>query len=419
MQSKVIKYTVAVLVVTILLFGAFSGGVIVGWAMPQRNQAPLTWLNPTQIGSTAGQPDAAATAPQVDTDTLFKPFWQTWKIVHDQYVDQPVNDLTLMQGAIRGMLDSLGDKHTSYMDPDQYNQSNSSLQGEYEGIGAWVDTTTDFVTITNPMPNSPALAAGLKPGDQIIAVDGKDMTGIVGSEVLRHILGPAGTKVELTIQRKGEAKTFNVTIERKKIVVPSAEGKMLDNQIAYIKLNTFGDKSTSELRRTLKDLLAQNPKGLVFDLRNNGGGYLNTAIEVVSEFVDSGVVMYEEYGDGTRRSMQALGNGMAIKIPLVVLVNEGTASASEITAGAIQDYGRGKLVGVKTYGKGSVQNWIALDGNQGAVRVTVARWLTPKARQINQVGLTPDVEVKITDADLSANRDPQLDKAVELLKAGQ
>jgi carboxyl-terminal processing protease len=190
---------------------------------------------------------------------------------------------------------------------------------------------------------------------------------------------------------------------------------MLDNGIGYIQITTFGDNTTSELRAALKDLLAQNPKGLVIDLRNNGGGYLQTAVEVASEFIPKGVVLYEQYGDGTRNTYDVSPGGQATEIPLVVLINEGTASASEIVSGAIQDYGRGKLVGVTSYGKGSVQNWVPLSDNEGAVRVTIAKWLTPKERSISNVGLTPDVTVEITDADLQAGLDPQLDKAVQVL----
>jgi len=190
---------------------------------------------------------------------------------------------------------------------------------------------------------------------------------------------------------------------------------MLDNNIAYVALYSFNEQATEQLGAALKELMAQKPVGLIFDLRDNGGGYLSTAIEVVSEFIPKGVVMYEEYGDGTRDAYEARRGGRATEIPLVVLVNEVTASASEITAGAIQDLGRGKLVGVKTYGKGSVQNWIPLTTEKGGVRITIARWLTPNGTQISEVGLTPDVIVEMTDEDYSEGRDPQLDAAVQLL----
>jgi carboxyl-terminal processing protease len=359
-------------------------------------------------------PQQQSATPQ-DVQTLFKPFWEAWNIVHDQYVDQPVNDVVLMQGAIRGMMDALGDKHSSYMDPTTYQDANAGLAGEYEGIGAWVDTTSDYLTIISPIPGSPAEMAGLQPGDKIIAIDGKDMTGVDAELVRQQVLGPAGSKVDLTVAREGESKPLDFSITREKIVVKSASGKMLDNGIGYVQITTFGDNTTSELRATLKDLMAQKPKGLVIDLRNNGGGYLQTAVEVASEFIPKGVVLYEQYGNGTRNTYDVIPGGQATQIPLVVLINEGTASASEIVSGAIQDYGRGKLVGVTSYGKGSVQNWVPLSDNEGAVRVTIAKWLTPKERSISNVGLTPDVTVEITDADRQAGRDPQLDKAIQVL----
>jgi carboxyl-terminal processing protease len=190
---------------------------------------------------------------------------------------------------------------------------------------------------------------------------------------------------------------------------------MLEDNIAYIQITTFGDNTTRELRQTLNTLLDEKPKGIVIDLRNNGGGYLQTAVEVASEFISDGVVLYEQHGDGNRESYKIIPNGRATDLPLVVLINEGTASASEIVAGAIQDYERGKLVGVTSYGKGSVQNWVPLSNEQGAVRVTIAKWLTPKERTIHKQGLTPDFVVELTEDDITAERDPQLDKAVEVL----
>jgi carboxyl-terminal processing protease len=223
--------------------------------------------------------------------------------------------------------------------------------------------------------------------------------------------------VKLSIAREGESKLLEFEITRQKIVIKSASGKMLDNNIAYIQVTTFGDKTKPELLETLKNLMAQNPKGIILDLRNNGGGYLQTSVEVTSQFISEGVVLYEQYGDGTRTTYDVLPGGLATdtSIPMVVLINEGSASASEITAGALQDTGRAKLVGVTSYGKGSVQNWIPLADDQGAVRITIAKWLTPNERTIHGKGLTPDVVVELTDEDFKAQRDPQLDKAVEVL----
>ena len=403
-------------VALIVLLGSFSGGFLVGHFVPfaAGSGQPLFSSSPAPVVTVS--PQEQSTTPS-NLETLFKPFWEAWNIVHEDYVDQPVNDVALMQGAIRGMMDSLGDPHSSYMDPQTYQDANAGLAGEYEGIGAWVDTTSDYLTIISPIPGSPAEKAGLQPGDKIIAIDGKDMTGIDAELVRQRVLGPAGTKVDLTVARQGETKPLDFNITREKIVVKSASGKMLDNGIGYIQITTFGDNTTSELRSTLKDLMAQKPKGLIIDLRNNGGGYLQTAVEVASEFIPKGVVLYEQYGNGTRNTYDVIPGGQATQIPLVVLINEGTASASEIVSGALQDYGRAKLVGVTSYGKGSVQNWVPLSYDQGAVRVTIAKWLTPKERSINGKGLQPDVVVEMTDADRQAGRDPQLSKAEEVLLA--
>jgi carboxyl-terminal processing protease len=356
----------------------------------------------------------ASSSSTSSTDELFKPFWDAWQIVHDEYLVQPVDDEQMMQGAIRGMMDSLGDPHTGYMNPVEYSDASAPLEG-YSGIGAWVNTEGEFLTITEPIKGSPAEAAGLKPGDQIIAINGEDMTGTLAELARQKVLGPAGTEVVLTIQREGVDQPFEVTITRAQITIPSTEYRMLDNNIAYIRLNAFSDTTGSELHTALTDLLAQNPTGLVLDLRNNGGGYLDQAIQVASEFLPDGVVTYEEFGDGTRNTYNVSGNGIATDIPMVVLVNEWSASASEVVSGALQDHGRAQLVGVTTFGKGTVQNWIPLTDNEGAIRVTIARWLTPNERNVTDTGLTPDVEVQLTDEDVQAGVDTQLNKAVEIL----
>jgi carboxyl-terminal processing protease len=280
-----------------------------------------------------------------------------------------------------------------------------------------VDTTTEYLTITSPIPGSPAEKAGLLPGDQVVAIDGEDMTGINAEVARTKVLGPANTVVHLTILREGEDKLLEFDVTREKITIKSATGKMLDNGVAYIQITTFGDKTTPELLATLKELMQQNPKGIILDLRNNGGGYLQTAVEVTSQFIGDGVVLYEQYGDGTRNTFDVISGGMATdtNIPMVVLINEGSASASEIVAGALQDTGRAKLVGTTSFGKGSVQNWIPLSGDNGAVRITIAKWLTPNGNTIHEIGLTPDVTVERTEEDYKANLDPQLDKAVEVI----
>lgn len=445
-----------------------------GDPQPPTNETPAE--NPTE----PPQPSINSAADPMrerDIDGFFEPLIETWEIIDRSFVDQPVNETLLIDGALTGMtqyltqtlpladvqaaiaafdeevdgtrdferkvgdfwadwlneqgasvdvyfaysaisssLDALGDVHTSYMDPDQFVQANIPLQGDYEGIGAWVDPDGEYLTIVSPMPGSPAEDAGLQPGDEVIKVDGEDMTGTDGNLVIRRVLGPAGSDVILTIRREGTPELFDVTITRGRITIPSVDGRILENtNIAYVQLFTFGQDTTDDLRDITSELLENNPDGMILDLRNNGGGFLNTAIGISSEFIADGVVMYERYGDGEEDVFEARSGGLTTDIPLVVLINGGSASASEIVAGAIQDYARGPLVGTTSFGKGSVQNWVPLDDEHGAVRVTIARWYTPDNRLIHEVGLEPDFVVEITEDDIENERDPQLDKAIELL----
>ena len=413
-MNKTLKTILIVLVVVFVGVASFAGGFVTGHFVPQLQRGALPPIS--AVIPATPSPDQQSATPQ-DMQTLFKPFWEAWTLVHEQYVDQPVDDTKLMQGAIAGMMDSLGDKHTSYLDPQSMKQLNTQLSGEYEGIGAYVDTGGDYLTITSPIPGSPAEAAGLRPGDMIIKIDGVDMTGIDPELARQKVLGPAGSTVNLTVTREGEKNPLEFKVTRDKIVIKSATGKMLDNGIAYIQIATFGDKTTEELKAALKDVMAQNPKGLILDLRFNGGGYLQTAVEVTSQFLKDGVVLYEKYGDGTKNTYNVESGGLATDIPMVVLINEGSASASEITAGALQDYKRATLVGVTSYGKGSVLLPTPLSDNQGMVRVTIAKWFTPNDRTIDGKGLTPDVVVPMTDQDYIDKLDPQLDAAVATLMA--
>jgi carboxyl-terminal processing protease len=412
MNSKPLVPALIVIVVLILLTGVCAGGFIAGVTLAPK-------VNPEANLPSIQTSDSTTTAPgtsgQSDNE-LFVPFWEAWNIVHEQYVDQPVDDQALMQGAIRGMMESLGDPHSSYMDPVQYSDAQAPLEG-YSGIGAWVNTEGEFLTIIEPMKGSPAEKAGLQAGDEILAIDGEDMTGTAAEVARLKVLGPSGTEVVLTIRREGVEEPFDVSVTRAEIKIPSVEYEMVDNQIAYVHLLTFSDSSTEELHNALQELMAQNPKGLIFDLRNNSGGYLLTAVDVASEFIDEGLITYEEYGDGSRDEYESTGKGIATEVPMVVLVNEWSASASELVAGALQDYDRAQLIGVATYGKGSVQNWIPLSNDKGAVRVTIARWYTPEGRNISEVGLTPDVVVEITEEDIQAEKDVQLEKAIEILTA--
>jgi carboxyl-terminal processing protease len=422
--SKSIKIIFGIFTAIVLLTGSFAGGFLTRHVLAQTSLFPgfsdssqpdVTFVHPPTPASPNS--DQTTITPQ-ELQTLFAPFWEVWNIVHKQYVAQPLDDVKLMEGAINGMLQTLDVGLNYYENADQFQNNNALLNGrDYEGIGAYVDTKGDYLIVISPIKDSPAAKAGLRPGDTVIAIDGEDMTGVSPEDARQKILGPAGTDVTLTILRKNETAPFDVVITRAKITTPLVESEMRSDGIAYVRLNTFGDTADQELRQALEDLMAQNPKGLIFDLRYNGGGYLYQGIAVASEFLPKDVtVVYEKSSDGSLQENKSSGVGVATDIPMVVLVNEGTASASEIVSGALQDYGRATLVGVVTYGKGSVQS-INMLSNDGAVAVTSAEWLTPQKRLIQGIGLTPDVYVELTQADFDAGLDPQLDAAVETLNA--
>ena len=407
MQNKVSRSVLIGVIAIVLVVSLFGSGFVVGNFVPALKPVAVPSLEATSTGTQGGTP--------ADLQSQFSVFWQAWNLVHQDYVDQPVDDTKLIQGAIRGMMQGLGDPHSGYWTPQETTDANMAMAGSYDGIGAYVDTRGEYLTITKAIPGFPAEKAGLQPGDEIIAVDGKDVTGIDPDLVrMTMVMGTAGTEVHLTIRRAGVDQPLEFTLTRAHIVIPSVTSKMLDNNIAYIQITVFGNTTATDFHNQLSQLMAQNPKALVLDLRDNGGGYLDAGIAIASEFIDHGVIVTEKYSDGTKDPHNTIPGGLATSIPLVVLVNGNTASASEIVAGAIQDDGRGKLVGELTYGKGSVQNWIPLSDG-GTARITIAKWLTPNGRTIDKIGLTPDLVVKMTQADVSAGLDPQLDAAVQLL----
>jgi carboxyl-terminal processing protease len=425
--NKFLKYTLITFVAIVILAGAFSGGVVTGYFVSNSTVGAAAAAPLPDATSAPADPALPPNHPAIDTpsagtqstpeelQTIFAPFWEAWDIIHQRYV-KPVDNVTLMQGAIRGMLDTLDTGRNYYYNAQEAEQNDKMLnRPDYTGIGAWVSVDKDYLTVISPIKGSPAEAAGLMPNDQIIAIDGEDMTGVDPEMARQKVLGPAGTDVKLTIYRAGED-PFEVTITRAVIDIKLVESKMLDNNIGYVALTSFGETADEELRAAIDDLKSQNAKALIFDLRNNGGGYLDQAILISSEFLPADqIVLYEEYGDGTRQTHKSVSGGTALDIPMVMLVNAGSASASEIVAGALQDLGRAKLVGTVTFGKGSVQSLIPLSNDQGIVGITVATWLTPKERLIQGLGLTPDYVIELTREDMDANRDPQLDKAIELL----
>jgi carboxyl-terminal processing protease len=415
MAAKITRYSVVVLLTLLAATGLAYGGFWAG----MRYQASQRTLAPDGLALPGFLPELGPRDPGGTPDELeetFEPFWEAWSLVHEKYVDQPVDDEALMQGAIRGMVEALEDDHSAYLSEEEYDMLTSDLSGRLEGIGAEVDTSGEHVKIISPLPGSPAEAAGLLPGDTILLVDGEDTLGMSGTEVILKVRGPAGTTVRLTIGREGRADPLEFEIVRARIEIASVEGEMLADGIAYVKINSFGDETARDLRETLEALRQDEPAGLVLDLRGNPGGYLESAIDVASQFIGDGTVMIERFGDGREEVHSARRGGLATDLPLVVLVNEGSASASEIVAGAVQDTSRGTLVGEITYGKGTVQVSNPLPDDGGVVKLTIARWLTPEGRNVQGAGLAPDIAVTLTEEDRAAGRDPQLAAALEHLQ---
>lgn len=413
MAGKIIRFMVVGALAAASAAGLLGAGFVIGRSAAAVNLPASTW--PLLDGGSATVGEQGPGGMPASAAKQFAPFWEAWRLVHEEYVDQPVDDQALAYGAIKGMLAALRDRHTGYSTPAESEILFSDAAGELEGIGAEVEIGGDYLKIISPLPGSPAEAAGLQPGDTITKVDGEDMFGLDGFTVITKVRGPAGTTVHLTIIREGEPDPLEFDIVRAKIAIPSVESKMLDGRVAYVKINSFGDKTSTELKSQLTALMSQNPTGLVLDLRGNPGGYRDAAIEVADQFVDDGLIMIQRYGDGREEKFEANRGGLAAEIPLVVLINNGSASASEIVAGAIQDHKRGTILGEQSYGKGTVQDWRPLSGDNGTVRITIARWLTPDGRWINGKGITPDVTIKLTKADRVAKLDPQLDAAVKLL----
>jgi len=392
----------------LLLAGVFAGGSY--WGQSRRLSAfnrPLAY-----------SPDAATVVVGGSaTDTLdFNLYWQVWDSLKSNYVDQnKVTDQSLFYGSLQGMAASLGDPYTVFMNPQDAKDFSDSLAGTFEGIGAEVGVRNETVTVVAPLDGSPAQAAGLMAGDKIYAVDGTPTVGLTLDEVIKKIRGPKDTTVTLTIIR-GQEKPRDIKITRSVIMVKSVQTTMRSDGILVIKVSNFNDDTEGLFKDAVSLAVAKKPKGIILDLRNNPGGYLETAVAMASEWVEAGPVVAEQFGGNKRQEYFASGQPHLNNIPTVVLVNGGSASASEILAGALRDYKKATLVGETTYGKGSVQTLQDMPGGS-SLKVTIAHWLTPAGDFINEKGLTPSVVVKLTEDDVNKNLDPQMDKAVSLLKA--
>lgn len=367
-------------------------------------------------GYMAGQQSQTPVAAQADERTeVFGTLFEVYDVLNANYID-PLDQDELIQGAIDGMVGVTGDDNTNYLDPEAFSRWNESLSGSFEGIGATVekDEVSGGMRIISPLPNSPAEASGLQAGDIIIEVGGENITEKALDEIISLVRGPAGTIVRLGIQREGEAELLEFTIVRDRIEFPDVEFRLLENNVGYVRLYQFSDGSAAKLEAALLEMDAENLNGLVLDLRNNPGGYLETSLQVLSLFVAEGPILIEQLPGGEERVFEAYGGAIAPSVPMAILVDEGSASASELVAGGLRDLGRAVIVGMPTFGKNTVQTIQPLSEG-GALRVTVARWVTPDGNSSQPDGFIPDVEVEF-DPDSDPDFDNQLEAAVRALK---
>jgi len=405
--KAVIKLMVMVVLATLVVFGSFSAGYVTH-AMRGPGLVP-----------TAG---AGAQAPQIvfteeDVPAGFGVFWEAWTFVEDRFYGEVPDEQDRIYGAIRGMVSTYGDENTAFIEPDRAAIFREDVTGSFEGIGAAVRMDEmGRLIIAEPFAGRPAAEAGLQRGDVVLAVDGTPLQGLSLYEAIGLIRGPAGTTVVLTIFREGVDEPFDVPIVRARIEIEVVESRRLEGDIGYVRLSEFSRGASGKLAEAIRSLEEEGPlKALIFDLRDNPGGLLDESIFVSSQFIDQGVITIERLKGGKEQVYEAQPGGVALDIPLVVLVNRGSASASEIVAGAIQDNGRGVILGEQTFGKGTVQIPHTLsDGSE--LRVTIAEWLTPSGKQINGEGIVPDVYVERTQEDFVEGRDPQLERAIEYLQ---
>lgn len=390
------------LVVALAIIGAsFGFGTYVGY-----HERPAIEQVTELYNKETGKPD------QVD----FAEFWEAWSILKSKYAgDASFESQTMVYGAIAGMVEALGDPYTVFFPPKEKEQFESEVKGRFEGIGAEIGMRKDVLTIIAPLKDSPAEKIGIKAGDRLLKIDDKIATDLTVEEAVTLIRGEHGTKVKLTILRNSESDTREFEIVRDVIRIPVLETEKRPGGIFIIKLYNFSENSPFEFRKAVREMKDSSSTKLIIDLRNNPGGYLEASVDIASWFLKEGeVVVREDFGQGREETHKSKGYDVFTGTPIVILLNEGSASASEILAGALKDNLHVKIVGKKSFGKGSVQELVNIT-DKTSLKVTIARWLTPSGKSISKEGIDPDVQVEYTKADFETGKDPQMDKAVELI----
>jgi carboxyl-terminal processing protease len=393
-----------------LLAGGFYGGYLYGTG---QKALPISAQGSPNGGRVL---NADKTTPDhISKDADFGLFWDVWRRVKEDYINKDTADTKLFYGAIGGIVDSLDDPYSVFLDPEKAKEFNESLSGSFDGIGAELGMKKNQLLIIATLPDMPAEKAGLRAGDKILSVDKKTTTNMTIDEAVTKIRGKRGTKVVLTIYRDGEQRERDIEIVRDKIVIQPVKWEMKEGGIGYIRIAHFTEGTAAKFKEAAQSLLAKKAKGLVLDVRNNPGGYLDAAVSVAGYWIDGKTVVVEKYADDTQDEYRGNVVPFLKQMPTVVLINKGSASASEIVSGALQDEGKAVLIGEQSFGKGSVQDVQRLsDGSE--LKLTIAKWLTPKGRTIQDEGIAPDIVVPMTDQDYTDKKDPQLDRALQELK---
>ena len=410
LHKKELKKFIPGIILILILVGAFFVGFYSG---RQKNSASTNIFKAIAYSEEAKQFILNGDNPKETFNANM--YFEVWDAIKQGHVDKnKIKDRDLFYGSLKGLAQSVNDPYTVFMDPDAAKEFTDDMAGTFEGIGAEVGMRNDIITIIAPLEGMPAQKAGILAGDKVYAINGEPTMGLTVDEAVKKIRGEKGTDVVLTVIREANEGAKEITITRDVIVVKSLKTEMRDG-IYILKLSNFNDDTLFLFNQAVDEILEKKPKGIVLDLRNNPGGYLDTSVSLASEWIEEGPIVAEQFGENRRSEYPARGLARLKDYKTVVLINTGSASASEIVAGALRDYKKATLVGEQTFGKGSVQSLQSLsDGS--FLKVTVAKWLTPAGDFINEKGISPDVLVELTVDDINSNLDPQLDKALEILK---
>lgn len=400
-NKKIVNY-IAVLGIILIMGGVFFGGFFYG-----ENRKEKSLINSNIINKEVGK----------QTETDFSPFWTTWNAVMSKYVSaKDLDSQKMVWGGIEGMVNSLGDPYSVFFPPQENKEFKDVIRGDFGGVGMEIGIKNSVITVVSPLKGTPAYRAGIKSGDKIIKIGDKSTLDMKVEDAVRLIRGEKGTVIKLIIIQKDAEETKEVSLTRETIQVPILETERKPGGIFVIKLYSFAGNSANDFRNALREFVNSGDNKMIIDLRGNPGGFLETAVDASSWFLPVGkTVVREKFANGEETVFKSKGYNIFNNLPLAILVNEGSASASEIMAGALKEHGIAKLVGAKTFGKGSVQELVEITPTT-SLKITIAKWLTPNGVSISDSGLEPDEKVELTKKDLELQNDPQMDKAVEIVK---